>query len=99
LFVVPQVLAGDRYHTAKPPPPRPQPVPISVALAKPQSMAFSAVVTMPVQPAKEPIYVNLRGPDGQVSRFLVEGGRSAIQYRQVVVHPGETLTIRWVSAK
>jgi hypothetical protein len=52
------------------------------------------VVTTPAEPAKEPVYVNLRGPDGQVRRFLVEGGHEAIQYRQVVVRPGTSVTVQ-----
>jgi hypothetical protein len=98
LLAVPQVRAGDRDHAAKPTAPRPQPVPIPVVRAMPQSMAVSVVVTMPVQPSKEQLYVNLRGPDGQVRRFPVES-RAAIQYRKVIVHAGETLTIRWAPAK
>jgi hypothetical protein len=41
------------------------------------------------------VYVNLRGPDGQVRRFPVEGGRQAIQSPQVIVlRPGSTVTVR-----
>ena len=54
---------------------------------------------MPVQPPSKPFYVDLRGPNGQVQRFPVEGGRAAIQYRQVVVRPGEMLTIHWIPEK
>jgi hypothetical protein len=57
-------------------------------------VALSVTVEVPAQPAKEPVYVDLRGPDGQVRRFLVEGGREAIQYRQVTLRPGESVTIR-----
>ena len=99
LFVVPQVLAGDNYHTQHLPITRPQPVPTPVAYVAPRAAIPSVVVTMPVQPPSKPFYVDLRGPDGQVRRFPVEGGRAAIQYRQVVIRSGETLTIRWVAAK
>jgi hypothetical protein len=99
LFVVPQVLAGDKEHAANQPTTRSHLASAPVARAVSRAVAISVVVTMPVQPAKEPYYVNLRGPDGQVRRFPVEGGRAAIQYRQVVLHPGEMLTIHWIPAK
>ena len=99
LFLVPPLLAGDVYHTVKQPPPRPEPAPTPIVRAMPQAAPYSVVVNMPVQPPSKPFYVDLRGPDGQVRRFPVEGGRAAIRYRQVVLHPGETLTIHWVAAK
>jgi hypothetical protein len=68
---------------------------VAPAVARPVSFA----VTVTVRPAKQPVYVNLRGPHGEVRRFLVEGGGAAIQYRQVVLSPGESVTIRWVAAK
>jgi hypothetical protein len=62
-------------------------------------MTLSFVVTAPTQPAKAPGSVTLRGPNGQVRRFSVEGGRNAIQYRQVVLRPGQSVTIQWVAQK
>jgi hypothetical protein len=59
----------------------------------------SVRVSIPGQPAKAPVYVTLRGPDGTMRRFLVEGGREAIQSSQVVLRPGQSMTIRWVAAK
>ena len=44
-------------------------------------------------------YAVLRGPDGQTRRFPVEGGRSAIRYTQVVVHPGQSVTIHWSASR
>jgi hypothetical protein len=99
LLVAPQVLAGDKDH---PPIPRIvhlQPAPPPIVRPMPQPAAFSVVVTIPVEPPSKPFYVDLRGPDGRVRRFPVEGGRAAIRYRQVVLHPGETLTIHWVAAR
>jgi hypothetical protein len=58
---------------------------------------MSVVVTVPAQPTTEPVYVDIRGPDGQVRSYEVEGGREAIQYRQVVVRPGGSVTIRLVA--
>jgi hypothetical protein len=42
-------------------------------------------------------YAVLRGPDGQTRRFPVEGGRASIRYTQVVVKPGQSVTL-YVSA-
>jgi hypothetical protein len=43
--------------------------------------------------AAAPLAVNLRGPDGLVRSFPVEGGPEAIQRREVIVHPGESATV------
>jgi hypothetical protein len=99
LFVAPQVRAGDKDHSPRPRLVYLQPAPPPIARAMPQPAGYSAVVNMPVEPPSKPFYVDLRGPDGRVRRFPVEGGRSAIRYRQVVLHPGEKLTIHWVAAK
>jgi hypothetical protein len=98
LLLAPPVLAGGgggTYHSARQVVARPAPAVVAPALARP----VSVVVTIPPQPAKKPVYVTLRGPDGEVRRFLLEGGRAAIQYRQVVLRPGQSVTIRWVAAK
>jgi hypothetical protein len=59
-----------------------------------------SVAVTPPPAAKEVVYVNLRGPDGQVRRFPVEGDREAIQSPQVIVlRPGASVTIRWVVSK
>jgi hypothetical protein len=51
-------------------------------------------VTQPA-PARTtaPLTVNLRGPDGVVRSFPVEGGPEAIQRREVIVRAGESATI------
>ncbi len=38
-------------------------------------------------------YVTLRGPNGEVRRFPLVGGREAIQVRSVIVRPGQTVHI------
>jgi hypothetical protein len=63
------------------------------------SVTISVVVTAPNQPAKAPAYVDLRGPDGKVRRFPVEGGQAAIQTRQLVLHAGQSLTLVWLAPK
>jgi hypothetical protein len=45
------------------------------------------------------LVVSLRGPDGEVRRFPVEGGRSAIETYQVVLRPGTSITIRLLAAR
>jgi hypothetical protein len=86
-------------QTSSPSSSQPQPAPAAVARLVPVRVAISVVATPP-QPAQEPVYVNLRGPDGQVRRFPVEGGRAAIQSAPVVVlRPGQSVTIRWMAAR
>jgi hypothetical protein len=62
--------------------------------------AFTVVVTLPapvpaLRSESPALAVDLRGPDGQLRRFAVEGGPEAIQPRTVVVRPGETATIQF----
>src|SRR5262249_34384136 len=86
LLMVPQALSGDATHA---PDARPtaryhhQPASAPVVRVAPPSAVISVVVMMAPQPAREPTQVNLRGPDGQLRRFAVEGGRDAIQYQQI----------------
>jgi hypothetical protein len=99
LLMVSQALAGDRVRTATQPPAQSQPATAPVARAVPMLTTVSIVVTTAPQPATEPAYVDLRGPDGQVRRFPVEGGRATIQYRPTYLRPGDMLTIHWTPAK
>jgi hypothetical protein len=102
LLTAPQVLAGASMragdaHNAMQPSPPPQPVP--VVRVVPVPAVVSVAVTVAPQPATGSIQVNLRGPDGQLRRFPLEGGREAIEYEQIVLRPGQSVTIRWVAAK
>jgi hypothetical protein len=91
LLMAPPALAGGRVTAGRPAaPPQPAPAVRVVYLPAP----VSVVVTVPGQPAKPAVYANLRGPDGQVRRFAVEGGRAAIQYQQVVLRPGQSVTVQ-----
>jgi hypothetical protein len=47
----------------------------------------------PPAPEAAPVYVTIRGPDGELRRFPLEGGREALQSRVIVVRPGESATI------
>jgi hypothetical protein len=100
LLMVPRVVAGDATHApdARPSIRHPSaPAPVA-RMASPSGMA-SVVVTLVPQPTRGSVHVNLRGPDGQLRRFPLEGGREAIEYEQFVLRPGQSLTIRWVAAK
>jgi hypothetical protein len=77
-----------------------QPVPAAQARIGQQPVTVAVgVAAAPSQPATESAYVNLRGPDGQVRRFPLEGGRAAIRPSQVIIYAGQSVTIQWVAAK
>jgi hypothetical protein len=93
------LLAGDRVHSGDRLASGSVPAPSITVRAAPLRVV-SVLVTLPgAAPAAEAFYVNLREPDGQVRRFPVEGGRAAIQFRQVYLRPGESLAIHWTPAK
>ena len=91
--------AGKQSTAPTWPPPSNHRTTATVVQATAAPVTVSVEVTPP-QAAKEVMYVNLRGPDGQVRRFPVEGGREAIQSPQVIVlRPGASVTVRWVVSK
>jgi hypothetical protein len=96
-LVPPEVQAGDRVHAGDRYASRAPTAAAPTNVIRPAS--FSFVVTAPGQPTTEEQFVILRGPDGQVRRFPIEGGRAAIQVRQVVLRVGESVTIHWVQPK
>ena len=99
VLLSPPVLAGKQSTAPTWPPPPSHRAPVTVVQGAAAPVTVSVAVTPP-QAAKEVVYVNLRGPDGQVRRFPVEGGREAIQSPQVIVlRPGATVTVRWVVSK
>jgi hypothetical protein len=100
-LLAPQVLGGEVYRspTWAATPTHAQPVTTPVTRALPQPVSVVVVLPPPPPQAPEPLSVNLHSPDGQVRRFAVEGGREAIVTRRVVIHPGESLTIRFGPAK
>ena len=88
--------AGDVFRAAKPPTPRPAKT--TERVIRPAEPV--AVIVEPVTPVvSEQVYVRLRGPDGQVRSYPIEGGRSAVTYTNLVLHPGQSVTIRLVEAK
>jgi hypothetical protein len=98
LITTPSVLAGDRVHAGRQTTTS-QTAPAVVTKAAAQSIVVSVVTTKAAQPANERAFVDLRGPDGQVRRFPVEGGPEAIEVRRLVLRPGQTLTIHLALAK
>ena len=98
LITAPTALAGDRVHAGKQTTSA-QNAPAVVTKAAMQSIVLSVVTTKAPQPANERAFVDLRGPDGQVRRFPVEGGPEAIEVSRLVLRPGQTLTIHLALAK
>jgi len=92
------VEAGDRVHAASRPIIGAAPAPAPAIRVGPP-LAFSLVVRLFEPIAPEPASITLRGPDGSVRRFAVEGGHDAIDVPRVVLRPGDSLTLRWASAK
>ena len=70
--------------------------PVSATWAAHTAHPVQVEISMVIPNAAEnpPAVVALRGPDGEVRTFRVEGGRDALHSRVIVVHPGESITIR-----
>lgn len=63
-------------------------VPVVSAAAPP----VQVTLTFPNVPATA--FVAIRGPDGELRYFPVEGGREGLQTRVIVVHPGERVHVQ-----
>ena len=99
LLPAPPVLAGDVFHAAKRPAAPPRPAPVPVVRAAPRPVALVVVLSTSARAAPETVYVDLRGPDGSVRRFPLGGARDVIQSPQLVLRPGDSLTLHWRPAK
>jgi hypothetical protein len=44
------------------------------------------------------MYVDIREPDGTIRTLPLEGGREAAQSRNVIVYPGQSVSIHFVVA-
>lgn len=62
--------------------------------ARPAAVAPDIVVSLPAPRGPITETVTIRGADGQVRTFPIEGGRDAIVVRQIHLHPGEAVTVR-----
>jgi hypothetical protein len=82
---------------ARPTPAVPQTSPLagSPSPSAQRTPSFNSVRVVVTRAARAPApeYVSLRGPDGVVRTFPLEGGREAIVVREVTLRPGEGLTI------
>jgi hypothetical protein len=56
------------------------------------------MVTIRYPVSSEPVYVTLRGPNGEVDRHALENGPESIQRRTVVVRQGETASFSFAVA-
>ena len=57
-----------------------------------------SVVTIRYPVSSEPVYVTLRGPNGEVNRYALENGPESIQTRTVIVRQGETASFSFAVA-
>jgi hypothetical protein len=99
LLMAPAAQAGDRVLSTERPAIRPQAPIVSSDHLNKRLEAISLAVSVARPVPTEAVSVELVGPDGQKRRFSVEGGRDAIVYQQVVLHPGQSVTIHWMAAK
>jgi hypothetical protein len=104
LLLAPPVRAGGgpAYHAPPAPPVPLRPAVTLVPITHLVSRPVSVVVTVEPAPraAAAPHYVDLRGPDGRVRRFPVEGGPAAIQAPStVVLRPGNSVTLHFVATR
>ena len=84
----------QEYHRQREAAPALAARPTPPVAARPAAAEPTAVAVTVTRLAEAPaLYVDLRGPDGSVRRFPVEGGRAAIQTQTVTVHAGEALTL------
>lgn len=81
--IAPQGIAPHVYYAA-------------TMLQQPASGPLMVTVTTPRQSA--PLLVNVRGVDGVVRAYPVEGGFAGIETRQVIVRQGESASFRFVTA-
>jgi hypothetical protein len=64
----------------------------------PRPAAGALAVTVRYRASSEPVYVTLRGPNGEVNRYALENGPESIQTRTVIVRQGETASFTLVAA-
>jgi hypothetical protein len=54
-------------------------------------------IAVPASP-NPPAAIAIRGPDGEVRRFPVEGGQAALRSTVIVVRPGDRVTVQLIPA-
>ena len=90
--------AGEHVRSSQPQVVASQPVVVAVARYV-APVTIRVAVTTPTEPATDTAVIELRGPDGQVRRFAVEGGPEALASRIVILRPGESLTLQLAAQK
>jgi hypothetical protein len=76
----------------------PLPPPARTAATMQYPAAGPLLVTVRYPASSEPLYVTLRGPNGEVQRYALENGVESIQTRTVIVRQGETASFRFALA-
>ncbi len=91
--------AGDRVHAAVPTVSRTVSPVVSLVrpLLLPVTISITPVAAIPA--SDERGIISLRGPDGQVRHFPVEGGAEAFSRRVIVLRPGDSVTIQLAARK
>ena len=92
------VAVANPYWTERAVPYAVAPPVVHAPVVRPQPAAGPLVVTVRSPRRSAPVYVTLRGPDGEVQRYAVEGGRESIQSREVIVRRGASATFQFVVA-
>lgn len=67
-------------------------MPAAVSVAREAPPAVQVAVTLRQQ-EKPPVLVDIRGPDGKLRTFRLEGGNEVVKTRTFPVRPGETVTV------
>jgi hypothetical protein len=111
LLTANRATAGDRYHapsrgygsvaTSAPAPAPPRaPAPFVPRPAQPAgvTIVYDIPAAPPPSATAPSMYVDIREPGGAVRTLPLEGGPEAIQTRDVIVRPGESVRIHLVLA-
>jgi hypothetical protein len=94
LLVASAGLAGEHVRAGKQSAAPSQASPPAVRVMP--SVTISLVTLPPAQAASEAASIKLRGPDGQLRRFPLEGGAPELALRVIVLRPGQSLTILYL---
>jgi hypothetical protein len=78
------------YAPKAPAPPSP---PTAAFVPRPTFGPLTVTVRYPV--SSEPVYVTLRGPNGEINRYTLENGPESVQASTVIVRQGETASFRF----
>jgi len=68
------------------------------AVPVPELATANELLVTVTRPETKPVYVDIRGPNGEVRSFALAGGRESIQTRPIIVRAGEKLTLNFVMA-